>query len=349
MKNNGTIASSKDNHVAPIAPTLNSVNIISSTSVSVSVTTASYGANVSSVKVYDNNNVLVGTASTSKGQTLSITCTESFVSSTAYTFYAVALNGTLISAHSANSSSVTPNTSPSTYTAQILVVGGGGAGYVGTSGGGGGGGGIATKSATLSTGVALSYSVGYGGVAGPPAIAGGTSQITIDPASSTTVTAYGGSVGTSSQGGANGSPQSFAGGATYGGGGGAGGAGYAGTSIIDLHNQLKIYGGDAGNGYVWPQTPPGGVNGYGVAAGGRGGGFSGSGADYSFPSGVTSNTYGKGGISASSGTAGNAGVIIIKIPSYVGTYSYTGTAPTYTNSGGISVWILTGSSGTLTL
>ena len=341
MINQGTIASSKDNHVAPPAPSIQSVNVLSSTSVSVTVSTASYGASVSSVKIYENNNVLVGTASTSKGQTLSVTCTESFTSGTAYTFYAVALNGTLASAHSNTSASVTPNTLPSSYTAQILVVGGGGAGYTGTSGGGGGGGGIATASTTLSTGVALSYSVGSGGTAGPPATAGGNSQIIIDPASSTTVTAYGGSAGTSSAGGANGVPQSFAGGATLGGGGGAGGVGGAGKS--------GSIGGNAGAGYVWPQTPPGGVNGYGVAAGGYGDYAGNHGTAYSFTTGVTSSTYGKGGISASSGTAGNAGVIIIKIPSYVGTYSYTGTAPTYTNTGGVSVWILTGSTGSLTL
>jgi len=343
MINNGTIASSKDNHVAPIAPTLNSVNVISSTSVSVSVTTASYGANVSSVKVYDNNNVLVGTASTSKGQTLSVTCTESFSAGTAYTFYAVALNGTLVSAYSNSSASVTPNTLPSSYTAQILVVGGGGAGYAGTGGGGGGGGGIATSSDTIATSYAMPYSVGSGGTAGPPAQSGGTSQITVyDVAYTSTkqIIANGGLAGTSTTGGANGAPQSFSGGATLGGGGGAGGAGGAGRT--------NSFGGIAGAGYTWPQTPPGGANGYGVAAGGYGNFSSTHGTAYTFPTGVTNSGYGKGGISASSGTAGSAGVIIIKIPSYVGTYTYTGTAPTYTNTSGVSVWILTGS-GTLTL
>lgn len=206
-----------------------------------------------------------------------------------------------------------------TYSATYLVVAGGGGGISGYGGGGGGGGAL---TGTQSLAVGTTYPVVVGG-AGAVGASGSNSSVA-------SITATGGSPATSSYGGGN-SGNGFTGGGgsdPYA-GGGAGSAQNGGGAVAGTR------GGDGGNGIASSITGTS-INYAGGAAGYRQG-FGGTGGS----GGAGSGTYGGGG-DGYNPNAGNAGVVILSVP----TASYSGTttgSPTVTINGANTVLTFTSS------
>ena len=257
---------------------------------------------------------------------------------------------------------------PAGYSVSYLVVAGGGGGG-GNQGGGGGAGGLLASSATLSSGVSYSITVGAGGAGDSSAgAAGGTNGTNSVFTGIATATGGGGggSGATNRNGfaggsGGGGSGPTFVGGsgtsgqgttggngaaASTGGGGGAsiagvtgtasgaGGAGGAGTASSISGSSVTYAGGGGG-----------GSGGAGAGAGGAGGGGAGAGSSGGAGTAATVNTGGGGGGGAFTngiGGAGGSGIVII---SYAG--SQRGTGGTVTSSGGNTIHTFT-TSGTYT-
>jgi Putative Ig domain len=100
----GVISSSKSNRLTPQIPTIGTASVVSTTSVSVSFTPATYGANPSIYYLYDNTNTQIGSGTTSP-----IVGTKSFTAGVAYTFYVKASNAYGTSGASGSSNSISPN------------------------------------------------------------------------------------------------------------------------------------------------------------------------------------------------------------------------------------------------
>jgi len=254
-----------------------------------------------------------------------------------------------------------PFTNQSVSASYLVVAGGGGGGT--DYAGGGGAGGLLTSTATLSSNLSYTVTVGAGG----PAVTIGSNSVF----SSFTATGGGkggGNNGAGASGGAGGSGggaaganaggsagagtsgQGFAGGTsaasgTAGGGGGggasavgsngisnAGGAGGAGTASSLSGSSVTYAGGGGGGGY----TPAGTTAGAGGTGGGGNGAASGAGTA------GTANLGGGGGGGAGGGGAGGAGGAGVVIISYAGVQRFTG--GTITASGGNTIHTFTSSS-----
>jgi len=350
-------------------------------SVTFTAPAATGGASITSYTVTSSPGGLTGTGSSSP-----ITVTG-LTNGTAYTF-TVQATTFVTGPASAASNSVTPVAVNKTPTVEYLVVaggGGGGGGWDSNGGGGGGGaGGYRTASGfSVSSGSAITVTIGAGGARGfndPPneeqgfATNGNNSVF-----SSVTSTGGGRGSGTGASGNAPGNGGSGGGGGIGGrtagtgtsgqgfrggnltssaeGGGGGGGAGAQGTDAIG-GTQLGTAGGvglqssitgtatyyAGGGGGGSSQSQPSGAAG-GLGGGGTGGG--GGNGSNNGDSGTTNSGGGGGGgkRSLEPRYAGNggSGVVIIR---YANTYDdavSTTGSPTFTNTGGFKIYRWTGS------
>ena len=255
---------------------------------------------------------------------------------------------------------------PAGYSVNYLVVAGGGGGG-GNQGGGGGAGGLLASSATLSSGVSYTITVGGGGAGDSSAgAAGGTNGTnSVFTGIATATGGGGGGSGATNRNGLSGGSGGGASGPTFiggsgtsgqgntggngatastGGGGGAsfagvtgtasgsGGAGGAGTASSISGSSVTYAGGGGG-----------GTGGFGAGAGGSGGG--GAGGTSGAGTAGTTNSGGGGGGGANTPAAGGTGGSGVVIISYSG--SQRGTGGTVTSSGGNTIHTFT-SSGTYT-
>jgi len=267
---------------------------------------------------------------------------------------------------SASAAWVQFNQAPNYSVSYLVVAGGAGGGYA--YAGGGGAGGLLSSTATLTSGLGYTITVGAGGAGGTSGSTTGASGsnsaiVTVAtatgggggaPGFTTTAGNAGGSggggggnngtpgaggAGTSGQGNAGGSGQNNSLSAPGGGGGGAsavgatavtnGGAGGAGSSN-SISGSAVTYAGGGGGG-CGPAASAG--------AGGAGGGGAGSNSTVGTAGTVNLGAGGGGGANSSAGGAGGSGVVII---SYLG--SQRGTGGTVTSSGGYTIHTFTSSS-----
>jgi hypothetical protein len=355
----GILASSKSGNLVPSAPTIGTVTVTNSTTVSIPFTAGSSPTPITSYVATSSPSI----ALTVSGTTSPLTVTGAFASNTAYTFQIAAVNATGTGAYSSASNSITPAPLVAPSTVQYLVVGGGG-GSSGGFGGGAGGGGYRTGSLGVSAGVGYTVTVGAGGTGPGVTLATGSvfSSITSLPGEfgntsgngNQTSGVYGsgagcapgnwtGGVGTSGQGNLGGNSD----GAN---GSGAGGAGAAGQSAAA--------GGAGGNGSTFS------INGGTYAGGGGGaatdsrttnnGGSGGGGNGGSFAVGRAAGTNGSvnTGGGAGGGTQGNqtiyytsggSGIVIVAYSSsFTDAVSTTG-SPSYVNNGTNKIYTFTGS------
>lgn len=255
---------------------------------------------------------------------------------------------------------------PAGYSVNYLIVAGGGGGGGAYHGAGGGGGGALALTATFSSGVAYTITVGAGGAAGANSARGSNG---VDSAIATVNTAIGGGGGGNyntaggglSGGSGGGGPGSSA--PSNSGGSGTAGQGYAGGSGANAANNYGAGGGggagavggtgtssNGGNGGIGIQFTPTGsyyagggggstYNGGTPGSGGTGGGGAGSNSNGTAG---TVNTGGGGGGGDRSGTslggAGGSGIVII---SYLG--SQRGTGGGISSSGGYTIHTFTAS------
>jgi hypothetical protein len=264
--------------------------------------------------------------------------------------------------------------SPTTYSADILLIGdGGGGGSAGYYGGGGGAGGFRSFSSQLLTiGSVYTVTIGTGGSGSTPnAGDSGTGSSISGTGISYTSAGGGGGGGAGSSAGKNGgsggggfdpgapgngntpstSPSQGNNGGAQGGTMGGGGAGAVGGTNS---NVSPPYGAGGGNGTASSITGSSVTYAGGGGSGGRpgaptggtgGGGNGGTYAPNSLPTNGTANTGGGGGgigYDGSDGGNGGSGVCIISVPT--SSYSSTTTgSPTVTTSGSNTIIKFTGS------
>jgi hypothetical protein len=241
----------------------------------------------------------------------------------------------------------------STKTAQILVVGGGGGGGKGGGGGGGAGGLVYDEINLLSD--SYTINVGSGGIGGTTTSSPGSNGVNSSLiGNSVSITAYGGGGGgpiyyvNPSSGGSGGGAGSDAcsrlggsatmgigasafgnsggnsGGCGHSGGAGGGGAKTGGESTINYSSSSLASAGDGGQGMMIPITGSdifyagGGGGGYhnnaNFGAGGLGGGGSGGGSSSVNPTSGTNGLGGGGGGGKANGNGGNggSGIVIVR-------------------------------------
>lgn len=324
----------------PSAPIIRTVYLLSSTSVAIEYLApiTDGGSPITSYTAISAPGYIQSTVSRPNGGTIII---SGLTPDTSYTFTVTATNSSGTSAFSTASSSITTTlTAPSTVDF-LVVAGGGGAGRSGGGGAGGfrtsvgtsGGGASAESSATITSGVTYTITVGAGGAGGVNGVKGSNSVFS-------SITSIGGGIGagtgsqlnggsgggaygqgsTPSSGGTGTANQGYAGGsAAYwgagiipGGGGGGGGAGSVGTNAdngssgqptagaggIGVQNsitgQTAYYAGGGGGGSVYTYTG---------ALGGRGGGGAGGGGSGTSGTGIN-NPNGENGWDNTGGGAG---------------------------------------------
>jgi hypothetical protein len=311
---------------------------------------------------------------TATGSSSPITITG-LTNGTSYTFTVAAQNLIGYSAESAASNSVTPAVTV-TPTVEYLVVAGGGGGAA-DDGGGGGAGGLRTASGfAVSSGSAITVTVGAGGAyatrGSPESNTAGSDSIFSSITSTGGGAGHrGGSAPSKSNGGSGGgggyssgiggtgiSGQGYAGGnaGSYTNGGGGGGAGAVGQAGIGSTNSgaggVGISSSITGTATYYAGGGGGGSRDAG-GAGGNGGGGSGR-TNAQTGSAGTANTGGGGGGSGDTNFggqndswAGGSGVVIIRYSdSYSAATSTTG-SPTITVTGGYRIYKWT-SSGSIT-
>jgi hypothetical protein len=329
----------------PQAPTIGTVSITNSTTVSVPFTAGSNGGSTITSSVISSNPSI--SIVTNAGTTSPRTATGTYVANQAYTFTISVVNANGTSASSVSSNSVTPQLSaPSSV--EYLVVGGGGSG-----GGGGGGGGAGFLNSTFSVTQGTGYTVTVAGGGGTSNFAGNTRGGGGGGGGS------GGPGGASNSGfsGGSGRPQDGYGGSAGGGGGGNTGSGSAGGGGEAFGQLLESIGGNGGAGSSSSITGSsvgyagggggGATNAYNPhlnhrggsgASGGGSGGFNGGGG------GGGANTGGGGGNSA----GGGSGIVVI---AYSNTFRELtiGAGLTYTqpSRSGFRVYRFTAGTGTV--
>lgn len=337
---------------------------------------------------YDGGSTITGYRVTSSPGSLTATGSSSpititgLTNDTSYTFTVAAENAIGYGPESEASSPVTPQFLAPSTVEYLVVAGGGAGGWAGNGGGGGGAGGALTASGySVTSGSAITVTVGSGGsswtnrysaggyngnesVFGSITAAGGGYG-----SSANSGTGYGspggnggsggggaqrnnpaGGSGISGQGyaGGNGSPNS---GADAGGGGG--GKGGVGQGAIG-----SAQGGNGGAAFEWPSGSGtyyagggGGAGGssdtYGLGGGTsttsqKGGGGDGEGGPAG-KNGVANTGGGAGGKNDSSNGIGGSGVVIIRYSDSFTPAASTSGSPTYTVSGGYRYYKFTGS------
>jgi hypothetical protein len=271
---------------------------------------------------------------------------------TAYTFTVTATNNNGTSNASNASNSVTPAL-PKTSTVDYLVIAGGGnfAGNGNGGGGGGAGGYLTANSYGITTGSAITVTVGGAAsnsqFSGITATAGGNGALVFSTAPTSGGSGGGGAAYSGSgTGGAGTSGQGYRGGNSanndfgcVAGGGGAGGAGG------DSSGNQQTVGG------IGITSSFGGTS---VARGGGGGSFSfntscptGGGADYGGGRNGAAGTANTGGGASASNTgssvSGGSGIVIIRYSNTFADAVATTGSPTFSNTGGYKIYQWTGS------
>ena len=235
---------------------------------------------------------------------------------------------------SANTNAITLQINNITYTANTIIAGAGGGGGANVNAAGGGAGGFLAQSRSVTTNTTYSFSVGAGGAAGSN---GGTTTWNVS------AVATGGLAGgtTGGTGGSTGTPSSVSATIPHTGGSGStttaggGGGGYSSNG----GNASANTGGNGGSGTSSNYAGP--ITYYCYGGNGVGNTYNGNNGDPA----TSANTPGCGGNAKSAGTNGQ---IVISIPSYIGGYTYTGTAPLVTTNGSYTVFLWDSGSGTIT-
>lgn len=273
---------------------------------------------------------------------------------------------------------------PTALTVEYLVVAGGGGGGAGYYGGGGGAGGYRTDTGlSVSSGSAITVTIGAGGAisSSNPLIAGNSGSDSTFSAITSIGGGGGGSRNNSVVGGAsNGKNGGSGGGTAYGEYGGNGTAGQGNNGGAWVSTQYGTSGGGAGavgTGQASQVASPGGVglqssiSGTGtyyaggggggkdgvVSSGGLGGGGSGGTYQTTVPTAGGTNTGGGGGgggnafndyvVPTYQGAAGGSGIVIIRYADTSPAATATTGSPTITTAGGYRVYKWT-SSGSIT-
>jgi hypothetical protein len=336
-------------------PRITSVAVTNSSYVVTGATTLTSGSTgyikLTGTDFVSGSQVYVGTTAASSTTFVSSTEVRAALPSQSAGGYLIYLVGT-DGATAVSVSGVTFIAGPTTV--EYLVVGGGGGGAAFSGGGGGGAGGFRNSTASVTTGIAYSVTVGAGG---PGSSTDGSNATNgIDSIFSTITSSGGGGGGSGSNitlantragsaggsGGGGGTRQSLAGGAGNtpstspsqgnnggtsvpgntsgeaggGGGGGAGGIGSNATSVPP--------GGRGGAGGIGNQISITGTSTYYAGGGGGGGNTSvapsfgtgglGGGGDGNATAGTPNTGGGGGGTGGTGGAAGGSGVVIIAYP-----------------------------------
>jgi hypothetical protein len=296
---------------APVdAPTsLSNVPSITSVAISFTAPTNNGGAAITNYEYSFNGS---SWTALSPADAVSPITVSGLTANTTYTVYLRAVN-IVGSGPASSGTSFTTNKAAPTSVEALVLSGGAGGGQAtggGGNGGGGGGGGYTAASASVTTGVAYTITVGAG-------VARATNGIASSAALGSTVSSSGGSLGANANGNV----------------GGAGGAGGAGSTTNGATGGTGGTGG--GNGGA------GGNGGTGTGGGAGGtGGSSGAGGN------GTANTGGGGGgggYSAGLGGSGGSGKVTIRYSdSFALAVSTTG-SPTIQTTGGFHIYTFTGS------